>query len=1187
MSQPQSSPSSPGTSPPPGARAPRRKGRWGRRLGLAFVVLVLGVGALVGFAPQLASMPAVYNWGLGLANGALRGTLAIDGLSASWTGPIEVRGLKVSDPAGQEVLSVSRLTLATGVWGLVRSYLDFGQIEIDAPQVTLILTPDNRLTLAEAFSSRTPSTSSASGELPQPRGRIILRDGLVRVLRAAGEPYEVSQISGDVTLASLAEIAGTLSARLDQGPTLSADVATRGLVSNGAFSAQHASGTLKIASDGPIDLGRLTRVLAPDAAVDGQVTLAVDGVFNPGDVRATIDTSVAELRSAAVSGVRPLDASLRGNVQVTTEQLVAKLDLASPAGTATADLTYALTDRPPAVTVEQVLAAVLGGESLTLPNFSLRATASIDLAAVEAAVPGLLTLREGQQVTQGRLELSDLSASGGAAPAARGALELRDLSVSTDGTTIRPEPIALSFDAAVEPGQGLRVRQADLRTAFATLTAAGAVDDLSATFRADLARLQSELGQIVDLGQSNLAGQLEGHVQLAKAGDDAYRLRADAAATGIRYEQAGRPVEVRAARAQHEGRITLRGGRPGRVDAERVEVDLDGQVVAAGQGWYELQGGGYGADISISRADLGFVTGKVATLAGAKMGEVAGVLSGAAKVHKPAGKDPLTSEGDLATRGLSVDGQALSQQDTVIRWSGAQLSPDYRQVSVAQADVSSDFATLKATQVRWDAADAAAVSLSVEAAADLQKVFNLVARLSGSEKPPAIGGQLRLTSTAGAAGGGVALRGSGEIAQFTVGVGEKAVREERVQLEFDAAIDPKTERITLGRTKLASNPLSAEVTGSVEQYARGAVLNLKGRYDAQWEPITRLLHELAPNTAGVLAVKGASTSEFTVNGPASKPEVTPVYRGVAGATQVGWGAADVYGVALGQALLSPRLADGRVEIPPATVPASGGKLLVAGTVDLTAGEPTYVLPAPTRVIDSVSVNKLVSEMLLSYINPVFMKMARIDGQMFLDTQDVFVPLGDGLKTQGRGRGRLELRNCRMEPGGLLGELLSFAAVSGEQLYVVEISGFDFELRQGRIYYQDFWMRFGGGVFDLKFYGSVGLDGTIDLVVSVPISVQLLQRFGVRGPVAEYARLLAGTRIDIPISGTRESPKLEMARVDMDKVLGSVVKRGAEDLIGDALRGGLPGRKKDEPPPQPGEQPDKKKDRFPFPIPGRK
>jgi hypothetical protein len=46
----------------------------------------------------------------------------------------------------------------------------------------------------------------------------------------------------------------------------------------------------------------------------------------------------------------------------------------------------------------------------------------------------------------------------------------------------------------------------------------------------------------------------------------------------------------------------------------------------------------------------------------------------------------------------------------------------------------------------------------------------------------------------------------------------------------------------------------------------------------------------------------------------------------------------------------------------------------------------------------------------------------------------------------------------------------------------------------------------------------------------------LTKFGVRGPITEYVKALEGVRVDLPITGDRKSPQLNMASVNIKSIL---------------------------------------------------
>ena len=97
---------------------------------------------------------------------------------------------------------------------------------------------------------------------------------------------------------------------------------------------------------------------------------------------------------------------------------------------------------------------------------------------------------------------------------------------------------------------------------------------------------------------------------------------------------------------------------------------------------------------------------------------------------------------------------------------------------------------------------------------------------------------------------------------------------------------------------------------------------------------------------------------------------------------------------------------------------------------------------------------------------------------------------------------------------------------------------------------------------------MAFDDRVNLVTSVPIRAALLERLGVGGPVMEYARLLEGTRIDVPVGGTRLNPRLDLSKVN----LAPLIERAIEDLAKEKVQGILkdilgPG-KSEEPKPGP-------------------
>lgn len=1157
----------------------RRKTRWGRRLLIGVGALVVLLAVIVALVPTLLSTSFARNQIVGLANDALRGEIGVGSLSAGWGGPIELRGVRIRDEQKREVLAVDAVTLSQGVFALASAFvaggtIDLGTLTIDRPRATLYISDANEVSLAGALSPRPSAreTGTPSEPLPQLRGRLALRDGEVRALRADGRSYEVSGIETNVALESLDAIAADARLTLGDGATIATTIDLKQLITRGQVRLADVNGRVKLDTEGAIDLGRLAAFLGSDVGLAGKLSMKIDSNFQGPEGAADFTIDLAQLRTTRTStAAAPLDVKLHGRAARHAGAIEAQAKLESAAGGLTIDATHTPSDAPLALDVDRLLAALLTGESLTLPEFTLKADGAVDLAELQKSVPDLLALREGQRITAGRVEIKNLSAAGGHEPAVSGTVEVRGITAVADGRTAQLQPITLGFDAAVQAGKGLEIRRAALESTFANVTAQGAASEIQAQFTADLAKLQTEIGQLVDLGGHELAGAVTGGLRVTRADENAVNVTLDAGADHVHYATADRRFDVQKLGVQHAGTLTLAEQKATRFDIRRLELDADGQIVASTTGWVDLAKEAFEAVAEVRRADLDFVAQRSAALGVAELSRYGGALAAEARIGCAGAGQPITTTGWMTGQALAADGQPLLEGESKLTWTGVEVTPDGAHVAAESVQFASAAAHVDATGVRLATGDTVDLRADVKADADLARVLRAVGVVARIEPPPQIAGAFAFRGKLATSGSQVSASGGGGVDHLSIGAGETTVREPRVDFEFDAKLDPPQERLALERFKLTSKPFAAELSGTIEQYAGPANLALRGRYDAGWEELTALLHELAPATKGSLVVKGRSSSEFEIRGPAHQPDVQPTFRGLATAVHVGWESATIYGVPLGAAKLAPALRDGQLTLPPASIAAAQGRVNLGGVVDFQPRDATLRMPGKLVLLDGVTITPELGASLLSRINPIFMHLARVEGRVFLNTTDVTLPFGEAAKTASQGAGALDLSDLKVQPGGVLGELLALAGYSSGETYEVKAGKLDFVIRDGRVVYDHFVMTFPQD-FDLKFYGSVGFDDTLDLVVSVPLREAMLAKLGLKGPALALTQNLTGLRIDIPLSGTRQQPKLDLAKVDTEKLLKQMlvpkepekaIEKGIEDVL-KGLGGGKPAPKPAEP-----------------------
>lgn len=1138
----------------PESSPPKRRKHWGRRIAILFVILLLVVGGLVAAGPWLLSQPAARSTILGIVNDRIPGELRFDSVSLSWFDDVEIDGLKLFDIDKQEVVSAKRVYLGSGLANVASNPTRFAELQIDEPDIHVRMNQNNQPTLVGALTkgrSRTKASSNEKSELPEVVGKLVIKNGRVRVTTRDGKTQTVSDINADVNLQSLDQIKGTLGFTTEGG-SLSADADVQNLTKNGAFDVSNARGKVKVATNGECELGPLLAMVMPKRAVTGRGTLSVDADFEPGGSRAVVDAHVWDVyvKDSANAEGAPLDVTCKGNLAMNGTKLDGTVDLKGTPGEANVQFAADTDQDMPKLSADDILSALFGGKSIALPDFSLDATSRIDLAQVERALPGVLELQPGQVIRQGVVKVERLAVRGGASPTIEAAAQLTDGSVTHNGATDPISPMRVDLSAKIDEQAGLNVDRLKVDGGFGAIDASGTPHNLSCKFNGDLAAAKRDLSPFVDLGNVEMSGNVDGTLDLNRKSDTQVAIDSTVNASQARFRVGDKSFDLNQSTFAQGGVIDLEDNKPVKFRADSLRVDLDKQIVVSGSGSYDVASKAFDADLNVDRGDLSFLAQRADMLGAPDLKRFRGELSGSIKA-KGTGAANIETSGNLAASQLTADGQPVLRDRLDIKWQDVNVRDNGQKLKIALASLSSQEATVDIKDADIDLKGGDKASGTIKANADLQGVFAAVARLSDMEKPPALKGTLKLDGDIQKSQSGFKFAANGGISQFEVGEGTSAVREDHVDMKLDATIDPKQKSIRLGTNELKSGLLNARIAGQIDRYDTDAVANLSGDYSTQWQAITQLIKELSPSTAKLVSIQGTSRSKISLNGPLNRKSDTPPYRGSTGAASVSWDKANIVGVDLSQAKIDLSMKNGEVIVAPTTIGAAQGRVNLASRYDI--GSSTLRIPGRVATLDGVKFTPELSRELLSRINPVFYHVVSAEGNVNLTMNDLELPLEENARGGGGG-GKLELKNAQIEPGGILGELvkLGLATTTGEKI-AVGLEGADFKVHDGRIHYENFAMIFPYD-FDLRFRGSVGFDDTVDLVVSIPVRPELLQRLGVKGPVVQYAQVLTGSRVDIPIAGTRENPKLQLSKVATDSLVKEAVKRIGEQGAGETIKG---------------------------------
>lgn len=1165
----------------------KRRGRW-LWLGGIVVFLVL----VIGLAPYWLSTGLGRGLAVRVINTQLRGRAELDGLSLSWTGPIRLQGLRLYDPQGQPVVDTREVVLSMGLWGAFTAPERFGDVALDSPQIVLKPGEEETFTLNEALPK--PSAEQRDKPPSQPRGSITVRNAMVRMVKLDGSELTVRNINGEVDLETLGNLTGAVRADFDSGGALSVDFDVSDLTVGGEFQPASAIANVTVRTTEDLNLQPVMRFATGQEYPAG--TLGIDGTlsYGPegGEAKLSLTATEFSAGEAFREQVRPMDASVTTDLSIRNQRLTGTMLLNSDAGEIRADLDIpAEADAWAGLGDLELLPVVLEGRGLNLPEFSIGISGTVDAARLGEAVPDLLQLRPDARIVAGQVSLRDVRFTGGTDPSSSGGLQLRGFrALIGEGEATRQaawEPFDLGWNVAIRDGAGLDVKNLALQADFATIEAQGTPREGVVTFSADGKAMHEQLAEVFDLGGTQWTGTLSGRLDASAVADrpGEYEARLRATGRNLTITEEEKTRGLKELTLDMPLRLRLREGLFDQIGMDDGSMVLNRAIrMRLDMAYDAQQQQGRGTLRSDGPVRLSAV-GDLARSLGADMQQDLGGTMAWDVSLQAGGQNPATFRADLRAMDLAVDGRRLqaSGEEMTLAVNDGLLDRQGGTVTVGSVALDAgSLATLTAESIEVSDLDArhARATGRYDLQADIGRVMRVLDAFSAKQQeqdpadrsrtdsdPPSLEGRLSASGNIRTDNGIIVASQEGEVKDLIAGRGASAVRYETITWNELAHIDPQNENMEIRSFRLSGDLLDVMIKpgSGVRKFRTERLLDIRGDFEGQWDRIMPLLYALQPSLRSEvgLSLEGsmAPTSgdvqggTFTITGPAHQPTVKPVFRGVDGRTAVGWNAGRLVGLNLGAGRFSPRMEKGRLYVEAEPIPASEGTLNLGGFVDFTGDEAVFHLPGSMKLVDQVQINPEVGEKLLSRINPIFSRLAGLDGELTITLKDIALPLGDSIKTTGRGSGSLDLRNLRMNTkDGPLATILRWQGVEGGAFEQIGLGRVDFTIQDGRISYRNFRITFGDD-YDMIFRGSVRFDDKLeDMFVSLPLTPGLLKRFSLPAAAGDAMGLLqsADLRIEIPIKGTRRLPQLDLANVDVGQlhkqIMEVLLKQGAREGI---------------------------------------
>ena len=488
----------------------------GRRLlKLALALLVILIVFVLLLVPAIVSSGKCRQIILAKINGSIAGKTNFADLSMGWLKGIKVADFSFNDNAGQISVQVREIATKPHYGSILTGNLSFGQTLIDTPNVQINL-KDLQTQKAKSPAPKRPAGKGMQPVvLPIKRMELVLSDGNVKITDPKSGTVELSRINSKINLQPLGQQSNLdlTMAVAQAGKTSEIKVAsTITPKQQTGWSLKGTSGDLTVDVN-DLDLESLGPILAlagVDIQAEGLVGAHATGQIKDGqvgDINAGLKAKNLLVTGAVLKGDRLQTSSLDINVKlnqqkesINIDNLQLKSDWASVTASGIVPTTFKSLDD------------LLGPKS----NYNLKGTFNCDLAAVSSQIPKTLGLKEGMQLTSGQLN-GNVETS----PKAGGQKQIQaNATITALEGTVEGKKIAMSQPVVAEAQissdkAGINFDKVDVSASFAKINCAGSTKLVKYSAEADLAKLQAELGQFVNIGQYQMSGVLQESGQIS------------------------------------------------------------------------------------------------------------------------------------------------------------------------------------------------------------------------------------------------------------------------------------------------------------------------------------------------------------------------------------------------------------------------------------------------------------------------------------------------------------------------------------------------------------------------------------------------------------------------------------------------------------------------------------------------
>ncbi len=794
-----------------------------------------------------------------------------------------------------------------------------------------------------------------------------------------------------------------------------------------------------------------------------------------------------------------------------------------------------------------------------IPHSTFRLDAAVDLPKMASMLPGTMRLRDDVRLESGNLRIVAHAQDDSGQPRLIANAEATNMNFSVGNRKVLwHRPVRLVSVATRQQGR-LRLEDLQLECEFLSLSGRAGLDQGHLQISADLEKATRQLGEVLDLGGFQLAGQADGDLQwnVPPTGHTA-----DADRSRLPIALQGR-FDIRDPALSLPGRPAWKQDRLAVVMAANALVAPDVSTTVD-QARFDLQLGNESAVATLKEPIENVFDSRKLQFECQASGSLSNWLR---HVRSLVDLPQFVADGKLSSHGLltlnprtcrlnqlrleatdfSLDGFGLQIREPQLKVR-TNLKYDYQNQSllVTKGTLSTPAVAAETAELTVSLDPRLQMDGQVAYRADLRRASNWVGlsqtrgdlvytgsatgSLDLSPDSGDLAGALRLKlddlvvlkPTAGPAPTGF------QTASSQVAYGE-VWREPVVMVSSQWKLREDFDAIQIDGFSLQSSVGSLRARGTLQQLTGVMIADLSGQSKINWDNVNQTIRAYLGD---LCQFEGSDWQPFTVQGPllarsASSMDQAWVPLAISASASVDWNRAALFKMPVGPSRIDVTLERAQARLSSSSASGPLGQVMrLQPVIDLHAAEPVLIM-GRGRLLDHCQISATDSRSWMKYMAPLMADATRAEGAVSIDLEEMQVPLLNPAMLTAAGR--IEVHQLTVGPGPLTRQLsgvvhqlraLLDPSASGQKQAIwlqIKPQTVPIVVRQGRVQHQGLQWQFN----EITVYtrGSVGFDQSLDLTAELPIHADWL------GDRKELS-LLAGKKISIPVSGTLTRPRID-------------------------------------------------------------